>query len=86
MCLAVPGKITEIIDTVDDTFKMAQVSFGGVMKEVSLAMLPEAEVGNYVIVHVGVALSIVDEEEAEETIGYLKEMGEWDENGPVSLE
>lgn len=85
MCLAVPGKITEIKEGVDETFKMAMVSFGGVMKEVSLAMLPEAVVGDYVIVHVGVALSIVDEEEAAETIGYLKEMGEWDENGPVEL-
>ena len=77
MCLAVPGKIEKILDSEDPIFKNAIVSFGGVNKEVSLAMLPEAELGNYVMVHVGVALSIIDEEEANETVAALKQMGEW---------
>ena len=77
MCLAVPGRIEQINDTGDPLFRNAVVSFGGVHKEVSLAMLPEAELGNYVMVHVGVALSIIDEEEANETIAALKQMGEW---------
>lgn len=76
MCLAVPGKILEIKDTRDPLFRSATVSFGGVLKEVSLAMLPEAEKENYVMVHVGVAMSIIDEEEALETIEALKQMGE----------
>jgi hydrogenase expression/formation protein HypC len=77
MCLAVPGKITSIAPFEDPLFATASVSFGGVLKDVSLAMLPEAKVDDYVMVHVGVALSIVDETEAEETILALKQMGEW---------
>lgn len=88
MCLAVPGKILEIPESIDPLFRSAKVSFGGVIKEVSLAMLPEAKLGDYVLIHVGVALSIIDEEEAEETILHLKTMGEWvdgpaEPNGPV---
>jgi len=78
MCLAVPGKIKEIPESIDPTFRTATVSFGGVLKEVSLAMLPEAKVGDYVLIHVGIALSIIDEEEAEQTIRDLKAMGEMD--------
>ncbi len=78
MCLAVPGKITEIQASIDPTFRVANVSFGGVMKEVSLAMLTEAKIGDYVLVHVGIALSVIDEDEAERTILALKEMGEMD--------
>lgn len=77
MCLAVPGKIEKISNTADPLFRNAVVSFGGVLKEVSLAMLPEAETGNYVMVHVGVALSVIDEREAHETMEALKQMGEW---------
>ena len=55
---------------------MAKVSFGGITKEASLEMLPDAEVGDYVLVHVGVAISKVDEEEAQKTFKYLEEIGE----------
>ncbi len=67
MCLGVPGKILEMWD--DPTG-------GGIVKEVCLWTTPEAEVGQYVIVHVGFALSVIDEEEAERVFGYLEEMGE----------
>jgi hydrogenase expression/formation protein HypC len=75
MCLGVPGKILEMWD--DSTgMKMGRVSFGGIVKEVCLWTTPEAEVGQYVIVHVGFALSVIDEEEAERVFGYLEEMAE----------
>ena len=63
MCLAVPGEVLAIDDT-DPVVRNARVSFGGVVKEVSLAMTPEAEPGAYVLVHAGLAISVVDEEEA----------------------
>ena len=75
MCLGVPGKILEMWD--DPTgMKMGRVSFGGIVKEVCLATTPEAQVGQYVVVHVGFAISTLDEEEAERVFGYLDEMGE----------
>ena len=75
MCLAVPGKI--ISTQGDDALsRTGRVSFGGVIKEVSLAYVPEAEIGDYVIVHVGFALSKVDEIEAERVFDYLEQMGE----------
>ena len=73
MCLAVPGKIIEITGE-DPLMKCGKVSFGGVIKEVNLAYVPEAKIGDYVIVHVGFALSILDEEEAQETLNYFQEM------------
>jgi len=78
MCLAVPGKIIELPESIDPLFSKAVVSFGGVLKEVSLAMLPEAKLNDYVLVHVGVALSVIDEVEAQQTIDALKQMGEYD--------
>ena len=63
----------------DGAVKMAKVSFGGIIKEASLELVPAADVGDYVLVHVGVAISIVDEEEAHKVFGYLKEAGEIDE-------
>ncbi len=75
MCLAVPGQITEITDE-DPLLRRGKVNFGGIMKEVSLAYVPEAVMGDYVIVHVGFALSILDEEEAHRVLGYLREMDE----------
>ncbi|MCU0634437.1 MAG: HypC/HybG/HupF family hydrogenase formation chaperone [Gemmatimonadaceae bacterium] len=77
MCLAIPGKIVSIADAA--LGRVARVSFGGVIKEASLAMLPHAEVGQYVLVHVGVALSVVDEKEAEQVFRYLAEAGELEE-------
>lgn len=76
MCLAIPGKIQFISAQLDEVFRVAKVSFGGIVKEVSLEMVPEARVGDYVLVHVGVAISIVDEEEAQKTFGYLQAIGE----------
>lgn len=58
---------------------MARVAFGGIVKEASLDMVPQAKVDDYVLVHVGVAISIVDEEEAQKTFAYLREIGELDE-------
>jgi hydrogenase expression/formation protein HypC len=79
MCLAIPGKIIEITGQLDETFRSGKVSFGGISKQVNLRMVPEANVGDYVMVHVGVAISVVDEEEAHKVFSYLKEMGEVDE-------
>jgi hydrogenase expression/formation protein HypC len=72
MCLAVPGKL--ISTQGEDLNRTGKVNFGGVTKEVSLAYVPEAQVGDYVIVHVGFALSKVDEAEAERVFRYLEEM------------
>jgi hydrogenase expression/formation protein HypC len=79
MCLAIPGKIISITNQLDETFRQGRVSFGGIMKEVNLCMVPEAQVNDYVLVHVGVAIGIIDEEEARITFEYLKQMGEVDE-------
>lgn len=76
MCLAIPGKIVAITQQLDDTFRQGKVSFGGILKEVNLYMVPDAMPGDYVLVHVGVAISRVDEEEAKQTFQYLKQMGE----------
>lgn len=75
MCLAVPGKIVSI-DGTDPLMRTGRVSFGGIIKEVSLAYVPEANVGDYVIVHVGFALSRVDEAEANRVFDYLRQMDE----------
>ncbi len=64
MCLAVPGQIVSVTGVDDPLTRMAKVNFGGVIKEVSLAYVPDASVGDYVIVHVGFALNKLDEEEA----------------------
>ncbi len=63
MCLAVPGKLISI-DGFDPTFRTGKVNFGGIVKDVNLAYVPEAEIGNYLLVHVGFALTVVDEAEA----------------------
>ncbi len=80
MCLAIPGKIESIIDLDGNILnKKGKVNFGGILKEVSLAYVPEAKVGDYVIVHVGFALSLVDQGEAMKVFEYLKQMGELEE-------
>lgn len=76
MCLAIPGKIISINDEIDDLFRIAKVNFNGIVKEVNLAMVPEAKIGDYVMVHVGSAISIVDEEEAQYTMDILMKMDE----------
>lgn len=75
MCLAVPGKLLSITEGAP-LERTGRVSFGGIVKEVSLAYVPQAQIGDYVIVHVGFALQIVDEDEASRVFAYLKEMDE----------
>ncbi len=79
MCLAVPGKILSIQG--DDILRSGRVAFGGIVKDVNLAYVPEAKIGDYVLVHVGFAISVVDEGEAERTLHYLREMGDLEEAG-----
>ena len=75
MCLAVPGKIISI-EEADSTFRTGRVDFAGIVKNVNLSYVPEADVGDYVVVHVGFALSIVDEKEAAQVFEYLRQMDE----------
>jgi hydrogenase expression/formation protein HypC len=77
MCLGVPGKITEIYEA--GGLQMGKVDFGGVTKEVCLAYVPEAKVGDYTVIHVGFALNILNEEEALETLDLLRQIGALDE-------
>jgi hydrogenase expression/formation protein HypC len=81
MCLAMPGKVIEIFQQEGNLGSTAKVDFGGVFKNVSLACLPETQLGDYVIVHVGMALSRLDEEEAQKTLELWREM---DKAGEVS--
>jgi hydrogenase expression/formation protein HypC len=84
MCLAIPGKITSVTGE-DPLIRTGKIDFGGILKEASLAYVPEAKVGDYVIVHVGFAISRVDEEEAQKVFEYLREMdelAELQETGP----
>ena len=74
MCLAIPGKVIETLES--DGMKMAKVSFGGMVKQVCLEYTPEVAPGDYVLVHVGFALSRVDQEEAERTYQLLEELGQ----------
>ncbi|MCX7019903.1 MAG: HypC/HybG/HupF family hydrogenase formation chaperone [bacterium] len=75
MCLAVPGKILSIAGG-DDITRTGRVSFGGIVKEVNLSCVPHAKAGDYVIVHVGLAISTLDETEANEVFEYLKSIDE----------
>jgi hydrogenase expression/formation protein HypC len=75
MCLAVPGRIAEILDE-DPLFRRGRVDFGGVTKEINLAYVPEAQVDDYVLVHVGFGLSTIDRDEARKTLALLRAMGE----------
>ncbi len=74
MCLAVPGKVLEIYEK--DDLPMGKVDFGGIAKDICLAYTPDAQVGQYVLVHVGFAISQIDEAEAEEIFSYLEQIGE----------
>lgn len=75
MCLAIPGKVISIAGD-DPVFRIGKVDFGGVIKEVNLCYVPEVRLGDYVIIHVGFALNIIDEEEAQKVFEYLREMEE----------
>ena len=78
MCLAIPGKLISIEgDEVLD--RTGKVDFSGVVKEVSLACVPDAKVGQYLLVHVGLALSVIDEDEAQQVFQYLREIDELNE-------
>lgn len=77
MCLAVPGQIVSISDSGDPSqalFRSGKVNFGGVLRQVNLAYVPEAQVGDYVIVHVGFALSRLDEAEALQTLDEIRQL------------
>lgn len=81
MCLAVPGKVVSI-DESNPELKMAKVNFSGVSKEVCIQWLPDLKIGDYVLVHVGFALNKIDEQDAEETLKILREMGDIEEEIP----
>ena len=74
MCLAVPGRLVEVMG--ESEVRMGRVEFDGVMRQACLAYLPEARVGDYVLVHVGFAISRIDEEQAKETLQALRQIGE----------
>lgn len=76
MCLAIPGKIVEIVD---DENRIAKVDVGGVRRNVSVGMLDDVGVGDYVLIHVGFAMSKVDEKAAEETLRLLQDLGSYEE-------
>lgn len=80
MCLAVPGKVLSV-EQLDPAFRTANVDFCGVRKTISLAFCPEASPGDFVLVHVGFALSRIDEEEAARTFAYLAQIGALQEEG-----
>ena len=85
MCLGVPGKVVEIEEN-DLGLNMGVVQFGGIKRKVSLACVPDAAVGDYVVVHVGFAISKIDEEEAKQVFRTLQEMGELQDLGPAATE
>lgn len=81
MCLGIPGKVVEIIDD-PMGMHMGKVNFGGIQRDVCLAYVPDVQVGEYVIVHVGFAINKVDEDEAMEVFEMLRHMGELGELAP----
>ena len=81
MCLGIPGKVLEIRS--ENDLPMGKVEFGGVVKEICLAYTPEVQIGDYVIVHVGFAISRVDEEEAQTIFSYLEQIGQAGRSGRV---
>lgn len=86
MCLAIPGKVTTIEEK--DGIRIGRVEFGGITRQACLDFVPEAQEGDYVMVHVGFAISVVDKEEAERTYALLESMGmledEFTSDGPTS--
>ena len=77
MCLGIPGKITKIYKK--DSLTMGIVDFGGISREVCMDYAPEAQVGQYALIHVGFAISRIDESEAQEIFSYLEQIGEADD-------
>jgi hydrogenase expression/formation protein HypC len=84
MCLGIPGKLLEVYQR--DDLPMGKVEFGGIARETCLAYTPEAAVGDYVLVHVGFALSQLDEDEAQEIFSYLEQLAESAETGEPDRE
>ena len=80
MCLAIPGRILSMAGD-DPLMRVGRVDFGGLVKEITLAYGPDAALGDYVLVHVGFAISVIDEAEAARIFDYLREIGELDEEG-----
>lgn len=74
MCLGIPGKILEVRE--QDSLLMGKVEFGGIVKDICLAYVPETQVGDYVLVHVGFAISRIDEDEAREIFSYIEQIEE----------
>lgn len=77
MCLGIPGKIVDIFES--DGLKMGKIDFGGVTREACLAYVPDAQIGDYTVIHVGFAISQLSEEEAQETLRLLREIANIDE-------
>lgn len=82
MCLGVPGKITEIYEA--NGLMMGKIDFGGVVREACLSYVPEAEVGDYTVIHVGFALHLISEEEAMETLDLLNQIAEMAGEDPLA--
>ena len=85
MCLAIPGKIKSLEEPKEGYMPMGRVELGGIVKEINLQLVPDARVNDYVLVHVGVAISIIDEAEAKSSLEFLQQMNELDElyNSPT---
>ncbi len=83
MCLGIPGKVIEIYET--NGTRMGRVDFGGVTKEVCLAYVPEVEIGDYTIIHVGFAITRLDEQSAQESLKLFQEMGRLEEELGLDL-
>lgn len=85
MCLAIPGRIKSIEEHKEGYMQMGKVELGGIIKDINLQLVPDAKENDYVLVHVGVAISIVDEEEARSSLEFLKQMNELDDlyNSPT---
>ncbi len=79
MCLAIPGRVKSIEPFKEGVMRMGKVEMGGIVKEINLQLVPDAKEEDYVLVHVGVAISIVDEEEAKASLDFLNQMNELDE-------
>ena len=79
MCLGVPGKITAIYE--NNGLKMGKIDFGGVIREACLEYVPEAQVGDYTLIHVGFALNLLSEAEAQETLALLQEIADGEQTG-----
>ena len=77
MCLSIPGKIQKIY--AEGSLKMGKVDFGGIVKEICLDYVPEVQVGQYVLVHVGFAISALDEDEAQSRLDAIREVAEFEE-------